>query len=111
MAYNQQLATRIEGLLQKIDPPGLTSKKMFGGIGYLVHGNMACGVHKQDMMVRTGPDLYETAMGKPHTRVFDMTGKVMTGWVVVDGEGVASDEVLEEWVKMGLAFARSLPAK
>ena len=76
MAYDEQLATRIEGLLQKIDPPGLTSKKMFGGIGYLVHGNMACGVHKQDMMVRTGPDLLRNRHGETaHARVrYDRKG-------------------------------------
>jgi len=111
MTYNELLAARVEMILNSINPPGMTAKRMFGGIGYLVNGNMACGVHKDDLMVRTGPDLYEASLGKPNVRVFDMTGKVMTGWVVVEGKGLKSDEALEEWVKLGLDFAQSLPKK
>jgi hypothetical protein len=62
---------------------GLEEKKMFGGIGFLVQGNMACGVHRDDLIIRVGSDRYPEATGQPYTKVFDMTGKPMTGWIIV----------------------------
>jgi len=109
MAYDEALAERIRAALP--DVPGLTEKKMFGGIGFLVHGNMACGVSRNDLMVRISPDAYDAALAKPHVRVFDMTGRPMKGWVVVDAAGVQSMEDLQSWVRQGVAFAQSLPAK
>jgi len=109
MAYDEGLAVRIEETLG--DQPDLVAKKMFGGVGYMVRGNMACGVNKEDLIVRVGPDRYEGALAQPRTREFDMTGRPMKGWVVVEPEGCESDEALESWVQQGVEFALSLPPK
>jgi TfoX/Sxy family transcriptional regulator of competence genes len=109
MAYDEGLAQRIRDTLQEL--PGLVEKKMFGGIGYMVHGNMACGVNQDTLIVRVGPEHYEDALTHPHTKVFDMTGRPMKGWVVVAPEGIETDKELEQWVQQGVNFALSLPAK
>jgi len=109
MAYDEALADRIQDVL--VGQPGLVEKKMFGGVAFLVQGNMACGVHKDMLMVRVGPDAYDQAMGNPHTRPFDMTGRAMKGWVMVEPAGFASQDNFEEWVQAGLDFALTLPPK
>ena len=109
MAYDEGLAQRVQEALG--DLPGLVEKKMFGGIGYMVQGNMACGVNKDDLIVRVGPGRYKGALDKPYTRPFDMTGRPMKGWVVVEADGYATDEALGDWVQQGVEFALSLPAK
>lgn len=109
MAYDEELAARIEAIL--VGQPGLVSKKMFGGVAFLIQGNMACGVHKDMLMVRVGPDGYDQAMQEPYTRQFDMTGRPMKGWVTVDPVGIAKQVDLERWVKTGLDFALTLPPK
>jgi TfoX/Sxy family transcriptional regulator of competence genes len=109
MAYDEALAQRIRAALP--DVPGLTEKKMFGGIGFLVHGNMACGVSGNDLMVRISPDSYDTAIAKPHVRMFDLTGRPMKGWILVASAGVQSGEDLQSWLQQGVAFAQSLPPK
>jgi TfoX/Sxy family transcriptional regulator of competence genes len=109
MAYDQELAGRIWNALAGV--ANLEEKKMFGGVGFLVHGNMACGVHGNDLIVRVGPDRYAQALEQPHTKVFDLTGKPMTGWIVVTPGGVTADADLEKWVVQGLEFAKTLPAK
>lgn len=109
MAYDEGLAQRIRDSLQ--GTPGLVEKKMFGGIGYMLHGNMACGVNKDTLIVRVGPDRYREALSRPYTRVFDMTGRPMTGWVVVAPEGIKEDDELEQWIQQGVDFALALPAK
>jgi hypothetical protein len=109
MPYNILLATRIRAALGPL--PDLVEKTMFGGVGFLVSGNMACGVHKNDMIVRVGPTGYDKALSRPHTHVFDMTGHPMSGWITVEPSGCASESDLQAWVSLGLSFARSLPAK
>jgi hypothetical protein len=109
MAFDEILATRIRASLGLI--PGLVEKKMFGGIGFLLHGNMACGVHKDDLIVRVGPDNYQQALSLPNTRPFDMTGKPMSGWIMVEPKGCKTDVQLNTWIASGLYFARSLPIK
>jgi TfoX/Sxy family transcriptional regulator of competence genes len=108
MAYHENLASRIDVALG--DLPGRTSKKMFGGVGYLINGNMACGVHKDFLIVRVGPDHYQAALEKEYTKVFDITGRPMTGWVMVAPQGCADDEALRTWIQQGLDFASTLPA-
>jgi TfoX/Sxy family transcriptional regulator of competence genes len=109
MAYDEGLAQRVhEAMATRND---IVEKKMFGGVGYLVRGNMACGVLKDDLIVRLGPDSGEAALAKAHTRVFDITGRVMKGWVMVSPEGYASDKALQNWVDQGLSFALTLPPK
>jgi hypothetical protein len=109
MAYDEDLARRIRGLLGEM--PGLVEKKMFGGIGFILAGNMACGVSGSGFIVRVGPDAYQQALARAHTRPFDMTGRPMSGWIIVDLAGVADEELLAAWVQQGVDFARSLPPK
>jgi TfoX/Sxy family transcriptional regulator of competence genes len=91
--------------------PGLVEKKMFGGICFLVNGNMACGAIKTDLIVRVGPERYAEALACPHVRPFDFSGRPMAGWVYVGAEGCASEQELIDWIGQGVGFARSLPAK
>ncbi|UCD65661.1 MAG: TfoX/Sxy family protein [Deltaproteobacteria bacterium] len=109
MAYNEKLSQKVRALLQRT--PGMEDKKMFGGVGFLVHGNMACGVLNDDLIVRVGPDEYKNALALPHTREFDITGRVMKGWVMVSSEGTRTDRELSAWVQRGILFAQSLPGK
>ncbi len=109
MAYDVNLARRIR---DEIGPmPGLEEKKMFGGTGFLVQGNMACGVHGADMIVRVGAEHYDEALSNPYVKVFDMTGRPMAGWVMVAAGGVGEDDDLRAWVQQGLEYALSLPPK
>ncbi len=105
------LEERIRNVLAELDQTGVVEKRMFGGIGFMVRGNMACGVHKGRLIVRVGPDAYERALAKPHVGVFDITGRPMTGWVMVAPEGCSTDDTLRQWVQEGVAFALTLPAK
>lgn len=109
MAYDEGLAQRVREMLQ--EQPELTEKKMFGGIGFMLQGNMACGVIGEELIVRVGPDQHGGALEKPHTRAFDFTGQPMTGWIMVAPDGYESDADLEQWVQQGADFALSLPAK
>lgn len=109
MAYIEDLAQRIRQYL--LNQPGLVEKKMFGGIGFMVHGNLACGVNQDDLIVRVGPDRYPEIIMRPHVRPFDMTGRPMKGWVLVSAAGVADEEALTDWLKQGVDFAMSLPPK
>src|SRR5512141_817663 len=107
MAYDAKLAERIRAQLKSVR--GLTEKKMFGGVGFLVNGNMACGVNKQDMIVRLGDEDFAASLKKPNVRIFDMTGKPMKGWILVAAQGVTTDRALRGWIDKSLAFERSLP--
>ena len=109
MAYNEKLSQKVQALLLQI--PGMKSKQMFGGIGFLLHGHMACGILQDDLIIRVGPDGYEDALALPHTRKFDITGRAMKGWVMVSKAGCSSDQDLSTWVQRGLSFAASLPKK
>ncbi|MFH2039134.1 MAG: TfoX/Sxy family protein [Chloroflexota bacterium] len=109
MVYDNNLGLRISELLADVD--GLEEKKMFGGVGFLVNGNMECGVHKDYLIVRVGPENYHSALDKEHAKMFDMTGRPMTGWVMVAAPGFETDRALSNWVQQGLEFAMSLPPK
>jgi len=109
MAYNTVLAERIRARLKRT--AGLQERKMFGGVGFLINGNMACGVHKNKLMVRIPPERNAELLAHPHTRPFDLTGKPMAGWILVGSEGCRTEAQLASWVKLGVDFARSLPAK
>lgn len=109
MSFDENLGLRIRTLLA--GEPGLVEKKMFGGVGFLLDGNMACGVNKDALIVRVGADAYQAALDQAHARPFDMTGRPMTGWVMVDPPGVESENALEAWLRQGCDFARSLPPK
>ena len=109
MAYDEALAQRIEKRISRID--GLQSKKMFGGIGFLLYGNMAVGVYKNYMIVRVGSDNSEELLKEPFAKVFDITGRPMAGWILVDALGLENEKALQFWVEKGVNFASSLPAK
>lgn len=109
MAYDQNLEARIQKLLE--NEAGVVEKKMFGGVGFLVNGNMACGVHGSDLIARVEPDNHAESMSNPHVKEFDMTGHPMAGWVQVAPAGFASGEDLLAWVRKGINYARTLPAK
>ena len=109
MAYDEGLAQRVEEVLDATTP--FEAKKMFGGVGYMIQGNMACGVHKDSLIVRVGPEAYGAALAEPHTRPFDLTGRPMKGWVWVAAAGYEADEDLQQWISQGVDFALTLPAK
>ena len=110
MAYDEDLANRIRELIAAED--GLTEKKMFGGLAFLIDGNMSVGVSGQGgLMVRVDPDETQALAAKPHARPFEMRGREMRGWLRVDDEGLHTKRQLEPWVRRGVAYARSLPAK
>ena len=109
MALDETLAQRIRAELREI--PGYSEKKMFGGIAFMFQGNMACGVIGSDLIVRVGAGSHQAALAQPHTRVFDMTGRPMLGWVQVEAAGISSDTDLHDWIMQGVAFALSLAAK
>ena len=106
MAYDEGLAQRIREALATV--PGVTEKKMFGGLAFLLDGNMICGVVGEDLMVRVGPDAYAASLEMRHAREMDFTGRPMKGLVYVSPAGFESDADLEAWVGRGLGFARSL---
>ena len=108
MAYDLKLAERIRSKLNKTP---FVEKKMFGGIGFLLNGNLACGVNKDNLIVRIDPEKQNTLLKKPHAKPFDLTGKPMKGWLVVEADGVKTDKQLSTWVKEGLEFALTLPPK
>lgn len=109
MAYDEGMSERIRDCLADVD--GVTERKMFGGLAFMVFGNMACGQHNEDLMVRVGPDAYEEALALPGASKMEFTGKGMRGFVDVEAEAVAGDKALCEWVMRGVEYARSLPPK
>lgn len=109
MAYDEQLAQRVRDALRR--RRGISERKMFGGLAFLLNGNMCCGITGDDLMVRVGPDDYEDALAQPYARPMDFTGRPMTGLVYVAGSAVASDRALLSWIERGLDFARTLPPK
>lgn len=109
MAFDEDFADRIRALLA--DQPDVTERKMFGGLAFLIAGNMACGIVGEDLMVRLGEDGAEAALDKPHTRPMDFTGRPMKSMIYVSQAGVVDERALETWVRRGVAFARTLPPK
>jgi len=109
MAYDEKLASRARKLLAKRKAIG--EKKMFGGVAFLLNGNMCCGVHGKELIIRLNPEETDQALAKPHTRIFDITGRPMKGWIMVKPEGVANGRALVKWVGLGVDYAASLPAK
>jgi len=109
MAFDDKLAERIRKQLGK--RRGLTEKKMFGGLAFLLNGNMCCGVHGQEIIVRLDPEQTEQALSERHTRIFDLSGRPMKGWLLVQPKGITTEAALAKWIQVGLEYASSLPAK
>ena len=109
MAYDEQFADRIRKALGR--RKGLVAKQMFGGIAFLLNGNMCVGIHKDELIVRLDPDATDAALAKPHTRVFDLTGRPMKGWILVEPKGIATGPQLKKWIAVAVAYAGALPPK
>jgi TfoX/Sxy family transcriptional regulator of competence genes len=109
VAYDEALAERVRSALAGED--GVSERKMFGGIAFMVGGNMACGVIRDDLMVRVGPDAHDAAVAQAHVRPMDFGHRPMRGMVYVEPDGVRSDADLERWVRAGATLAASLPPK
>ena len=109
MAFDEGLAERIRAVL---DGRGdIQEKKMFGGLSFLLNGNMAVGVIKDELCVRVAPERFEAFLRRPGARIFDFTGKPMKGWLMVGADGLAEDSELAGWIEEGTAYAESLPPK
>jgi TfoX/Sxy family transcriptional regulator of competence genes len=109
MAYDETVAQQVRKALTKY--PGITEKKMFGGLAFLLRENMCCGIMGNELMVRVGPQGYEAALSRPHTRKMDFTGKPLKGFVYVSPAGFGAKKGLEAWIEKATEFALSLPPK
>jgi TfoX/Sxy family transcriptional regulator of competence genes len=110
VAYDEDLANRIRELMA--GEPGVTEKRMFGGLAFLVAGNMSVAASGQGgLMVRVDPEETDALLAEPHARPLEMRGRPMDGWLRVDDDGVRTQHQLEPWVRRGVAYARSLPPK
>jgi len=108
MPFDEKLADRIRSSVVKLE--GIEEKKMFGGIAFLLRGNMLVGVHKDALIARIAPEDTDAALKDKHARIFDLTGRPMRGWILVEREGVEGAK-LQTWIARALAFVRTLPAK
>ena len=109
MTYDLELADRLRKALAR--RKGVSEKKMFGGLSFMLDGNMCCGVVKGDLVVRVGPNHYKNALAERHARPMDFTGRPLRGMVYVGPEGCQTDKDLSKWVDRGVEFAASLPQK
>jgi len=110
VAYDEDLANRIRELIAA--EPDVTEKKMFGGLAFLIGGNMSVAASGQGgLMLRCDPEQTGALLEKPHAKPFEMRGGEMQGWLRVDDEGIGTKRQLEPWVRIGVAYARSLPPK
>jgi TfoX/Sxy family transcriptional regulator of competence genes len=109
MAFDEAVAGRVREALA--GAPDVIEKKMFGGVAFMVLGNMCCGVIGDRLMLRVGPKGYEAALARPHAKTMDFTGRPMKGLVYVEPAGFASPRDLKKWIERALEFALSLPAK
>ena len=109
MAYSESLAARIRQMLK--GRHGTTEKKMFGGVGFMLHGNMCVGIWQTSLIVRLGPDQAAAALKEPNIVEFDITGRPMKGWSMVEADGVETDEQLDGWIERAVEFVENLPRK
>jgi TfoX/Sxy family transcriptional regulator of competence genes len=109
MAFSEALAERIRQRLAR--RKNVEERKMFGGVGFLLNGNLLVGVWKDSLCVRLGPDQAEEALKEPHVKKFDITGRPMKDWVLVEPESVEADDQLSGWIERATRFVRTLPAK
>ncbi len=109
MAYSKSLAARVRQALSARG--GIVEKKMFGGVAFLLRGNMCVGVWNDSLIVRLGIEQAERALAEPYVRAFDVTGRPMKGWAMVDPDGLDTDSQLNDWIERAVAFVATLPAK
>jgi TfoX/Sxy family transcriptional regulator of competence genes len=110
MAYDVDLADRIREVVE--GEPGLSEKRMFGGLAFLIDGNMAVSASSQGgLLLRIDPTLTETLVSRPYVRRYEMRGREMDGWLRVDAAAIETDDELRRWVSHGVTYARSLPRR
>jgi hypothetical protein len=109
MAFNETMAERVRQKL--IRKKGIEEKKMFGGLVFLLHGNMLVGAWKDSLIVRLGQEQADEALREPHVKEFDITGRPMRNWVLVEPQGVEDDDQLNGWIQQAVKFVGKLPAK
>ncbi len=109
MPYSKSLAARIRQALAQRN--GIVEKKMFGGVAFMLHGNMLVGVWNDSLIARLGPDQGEKALKEPNVKEFDVTGRPMKGWVMVEPDGTGNDVQLGDWIERAVEFVGTLPAK
>jgi TfoX/Sxy family transcriptional regulator of competence genes len=109
MAFDEQLAGRVRKQLNS--PAGLSEKKMFGGLAFLINGNMSVGVHGSELIVRIAPETTDNALHEPGARPFDITGRPMKGWLLVGEPEIKDAASLKKWVRRGVEYASALPKK
>ncbi len=106
MAYDEQLAARIRKILRR--HKGVTEKKMFGGLSFLLHGKMCCGILQNDLVARIQPKDYEAALQQSHVRPMDFTGRTLKGFIFVGPMGFQSEQELARWIKHGVEFVSAI---
>jgi TfoX/Sxy family transcriptional regulator of competence genes len=110
VAYDEDLASRIRELVSS--EVGLTEKRMFGGLAFLINGNMSVSASSQGgLLLRVDPDETDALLQEPHAHPFEMRGRTMRGWLRIDPEGAQTKRELQRWVQRGVSYARSLPSK
>ena len=109
MGYNQDLEDKIDRLIDRIGE--LAKKKMFGGIGYLINGNMCFGIHRESLVLRTSPEKAEELLRSEYVTPFDITGKPMKGWVLISPDVLETDDQVLDMLRLGVSFAETLPKK
>lgn len=109
MAFDEKLAERVRAILN--DRAGVTERRMFGGIAFMVRGHMTVGINDGTLMARVGPDAHQESLARAHVRPMDFTGKPMRGYVYVDAPGIDTQKSLRDWVTRSIAFVDTLPPK
>lgn len=109
MGYNLDLEERIDCLIDRLGE--ITKKRMFGGIGYLMNGNMCFGIYKEFLVLRTSPEKAEELMKSEYFTPFDITGKPMKGWVLVSPDVLETEEQLLDRLRLGIGFVETLPRR
>lgn len=109
MAYDEELASRIREVLGLA--PGVSEREMFGGLAFMRHGHMFCGLIGAELMVRVGPERYAEALAQPHARPMDFTGRPLAGYVFVAPEGTRTRPALARWIERGVELVATLPEK
>jgi len=109
MAFDIALAERVRAYLDGV--ANIEERQMFGGLAFLLEGNMAVGVIGDELMVRVGKASHDELVAQPWSRIMDFTGREMKGWLVIGGPGIDDDGDLAAWVERGIDFAATLPAK
>jgi len=109
MAFDSVLAERIRVAIRR--RKGFEEKKMFGGVGFMLNGNLCLAIWEDSLVARIGIEAYEAALREPEVSKFDLTGRAMRGWVMVSPAGLTEEEDLKQWIGLAVSFVRTLPAK